>query len=726
MDPAVAGPPGSAPTLTFEDGLGERHFGTGPGHNPLEYLRLRKALSAVPSFEFGLRERAGRLADFRSEWFGNVRDVELDKLTSELILVSDYVPGVRLATLLAAAEKLSLSLEIDAAACLIRQLVSAVRAWQEILPGVCHGAIGPERIVVTPQGRLVVVEYVLGSALEQLRYPRAQYWTQLRVPLPATSGPRSFDPRVDVTQIGAVALALIRGRLLREDEYPDRIIDLVGGAAIRRPIGDPEPVSDGLRQWLLRSLQLDTDASFPSAERAQREIDEALPSRDQTAELRALRAFLARCRMREAREVPVVPAVPAEGPAVAAEVATVAPEEETPEVDLSPRIEALKAFLARYPPRDAANEAAAATVQSAPATLFPSEEEAQAQPTEEPSGDVEGRQLLLHERPRRRIIPLPLGLRTRRRLLIGGAIALAVAVIGFAGFTWLPWGGARTGSLLVGTNPAGASVLIDGTTRGVTPLSVELPPGNHTVDLLIGNERRRVPVTITAGGQVSHFIELPRGAQELGELLVRANIPGASVSVDGQVLGRSPLTVPALSPGEHTVVLQHESVSTTERVFIEAGRTTTLVVSMPNAPAAATAAGWVSISAPTDVQVYEDDRLLGNSSIDRIMLPVGRHELVIVNESLKYRVVHTVQVNAGQVSRIALRWPQGSLAINAVPWAEVWLDGKLIGETPIGNVTVPIGAHEIVFRHPQLGERRSVVTVTAGKPTKIGVDLGAK
>ena len=487
MDPAVAGPPGSAPTLTFEDDLGERRFGIGPGNSPLEYLKLRKALSAVPSFEFGLRERAGRLADFRSEWFGKVRDVELDKLTSELILVSDYVPGVRLATLLASAETLSLPLEIDAAACLIRQLVSAVRAWQEMLPGVCHGAIGPERIVVTPQGRLVLVEYVLGSALEQLRYPRAQYWTQLRVPLPGTTGPRSFDPRVDVTQIGAVALALIRGRLLREDEYPDRLVDLVGGAAIRRPIGDAEPISDGLRQWLLRSLQLDPDESFSTAERAQREIDEALASRDKTAELRALRAFLARCRMREAREGPVVPAgpaevstVPAEVPVVAAETEAVAANEETPEVDLSPRIEALRAFLARYPPRDAATEAAEPVPQSAPATLFASEDERQAERAAEPSGDVETPQLLLHERPLGRIIPLTLDARTRRRLMIGAAVALAVAVIGFASFKWLPWGGARTGSLLVGTNPAGAKVLIDGTARGVTPLSLELPPGDHT------------------------------------------------------------------------------------------------------------------------------------------------------------------------------------------------------------------------------------------------------
>jgi hypothetical protein len=170
--------------------------------------------------------------------------------------------------------------------------------------------------------------------------------------------------------------------------------------------------------------------------------------------------------------------------------------------------------------------------------------------------------------------------------------------------------------------------------------------------------------------------------------------------------------------------MHHESGSATERVFIESGRTTSLV-SMANSPPA-NAAGWISIKAPTDVQVYENRRLVGSSSIDRIMLPVGRHELEIVNEPLGYRVVHAVQVTAGEVSPIALQWPQGSLALNAIPWAEVWIDGKLIGETPIGSVSVPIGVHEVVFRHPELGERRSAVTVIIGKPMKVGVDMGAK
>jgi len=34
--------------------------------------------------------------------------------------------------------------------------------------------------------------------------------------------------------------------------------------------------------------------------------------------------------------------------------------------------------------------------------------------------------------------------------------------------------------------------------------------------------------------------------------------------------------------------------------------------------------------------------------------------------------------------------------INATPWAEVWIDGKSFGETPLGNISVAPGEHEIV------------------------------
>jgi serine/threonine-protein kinase len=63
------------------------------------------------------------------------------------------------------------------------------------------------------------------------------------------------------------------------------------------------------------------------------------------------------------------------------------------------------------------------------------------------------------------------------------------------------------------------------------------------------------------------------------------------------------------------------------------------------------------------------------------------------------------------------------MALNAQPWADVWIDGERIGETPIGSVSVPIGPHEVVFRHPELGEQVVRTTVMTGEPTRVSVDM---
>jgi hypothetical protein len=139
----------------------------------------------------------------------------------------------------------------------------------------------------------------------------------------------------------------------------------------------------------------------------------------------------------------------------------------------------------------------------------------------------------------------------------------------------------------------------------------------------------------------------------------------------------------------------------------------------PGAPVS----GWVSVDAPVEVQVFEDGRLLGTSQTDRIMVAAGRHELELANETLSYRATRVVQVPPGRVAPVRVELPRGTMSLNALPWAEVWIDGQKVGETPIGNLSVSIGPHEVVFRHPQFGEQRHAATVTLAGPTRLSVDL---
>ncbi len=60
------------------------------------------------------------------------------------------------------------------------------------------------------------------------------------------------------------------------------------------------------------------------------------------------------------------------------------------------------------------------------------------------------------------------------------------------------------------------------------------------------------------------------------------------------------------------------------------------------------------------------------------------------------------------------------------PWADVTIAGRPLGTTPLGNVQVPIGAQEVIFRHPQLGERRIVATITARGPNRVSLNMNQK
>jgi hypothetical protein len=109
--------------------------------------------------------------------------------------------------------------------------------------------------------------------------------------------------------------------------------------------------------------------------------------------------------------------------------------------------------------------------------------------------------------------------------------------------------------------------------------------------------------------------------------------------------------------------------------------------------------------------------------MDRIMLPAGEHLLELSADAVGFRTTRSVRVTAGQTVALEVELPRAPVSINAVPWAEVFIDGTRVGETPLGNLQQPLGPHEIVFRHPQLGERRVTAMVTLKEAARISMDM---
>jgi hypothetical protein len=234
-------------------------------------------------------------------------------------------------------------------------------------------------------------------------------------------------------------------------------------------------------------------------------------------------------------------------------------------------------------------------------------------------------------------------------------------------------------------------------------------------------------VTVTRGGDVSIHIGLtsppPAGVVAgTGGLQIATDPPGARVSIDGEARGVAPLTVSNLKVGDHVVTVRGATGDPINRtVTVQEASVASLIISM--GARGAFASGWLAITSGVPMQIMENGALVGTTDTPRILLPAGTHELELVNSELGYRVTRSVQITAGQTASIGLKPPMNAISINAIPWAEVWIDGQRAGETPIGNLAIAVGRHELLFSHPEFGEQRRTVTVGVTTPPRVSVDM---
>ncbi|MEP6593030.1 MAG: PEGA domain-containing protein [Acidobacteriota bacterium] len=204
---------------------------------------------------------------------------------------------------------------------------------------------------------------------------------------------------------------------------------------------------------------------------------------------------------------------------------------------------------------------------------------------------------------------------------------------------------------------------------------------------------------------------------EGGSIALDTKPAGAKVLLDGVPSGETPLTLKNLPAGRHTVTFVTATGSVKRNIRVEAGKTASVDV--------AVFSGWVAVFAPVVMDIAENGKSIGTTEQGRLMLPPGRHQLFFTNRDLGYSSSQTVDIEPGEERSINLQ-PTGTLNLNALPWAEVWIDGKKVGDTPIAGLRLPLGIHDIVFRHPQLGERTMTATVRADTASAASVDLTTK
>jgi hypothetical protein len=461
------------------DGFGRRVASTEAGGD-VEHLELAPALVSHVGFVTALSDRVTKLADVRHASYVRVR--RLDRPAKDrLVVVSDLTQGPRVADLLEWTRQTSTPPDIQVVVALMRQLLPAVALFSRHIRDHAIGAIAPERLFLVPPGRVVIGDYVFGTALDQLAMDRNDAWKRFGVVSATADGPVVSSLRGDALALGVVALSLLAGRLLGDKEFPGGLSGLV--ASVReRHSGEVKALSRTFARWLQRALQLEIATAFESPHAAQIGFEEVLASDSRyVTGTGALEGWVA------AYERSLEEAAPKDRSQ--AREAKPAP----------PRTKVVKPSPAERPPAGGQAVAVAVRPSVARETVEPdtraADEVSDAERREAAAGAA--RLSLLKK-------------------VAAGLAGLAVVEGLMIGWLWTRSASgpsAGMGELVVQSRPPAARVVINGEDRGATPLTLTLPSGTHVMELRVGSaEPRVIPITIRPGVQTAQYVEMQEPA----------------------------------------------------------------------------------------------------------------------------------------------------------------------------------------------------------------------
>ncbi|MEM1441627.1 MAG: PEGA domain-containing protein, partial [Verrucomicrobiota bacterium] len=270
------------------------------------------------------------------------------------------------------------------------------------------------------------------------------------------------------------------------------------------------------------------------------------------------------------------------------------------------------------------------------------------------------------------------------------------------------------GSVRVVTEPAGASIVVDGAGEFESPVTIQnLPLGKHRIMVQKnGYEQVEQEVDLREEAVLElATIELERSA---GNLEVVSEPRGAEFkllkTIDNDQkklveIGSTPALIKSLDPGDYEVLMAVEGwPEYSERVRVENNRSSSV--------SAVFAQGGIQVkSDPVGAEVWirtgdEPQRNVGTTPLNLENLPVGQHRLELRYEDWE-PITRTVEVSLGVTEELEFSWERALVSFESTPpGAAVFLQNKRIGNgrqvTPF-QVEMPEGEYLFTAQHETLG-----------------------
>jgi len=270
--------------------------------------------------------------------------------------------------------------------------------------------------------------------------------------------------------------------------------------------------------------------------------------------------------------------------------------------------------------------------------------------------------------------------------------------------------------------PPGATVYINDHAQGVTPVQISLRP-DKTYDVrfeLEGYEPLTLSEYISPQSKDVTQARLKKKVI-LHDILVETQPSGATVSVNGKLhQERTPLTLKQLEPEKpYSLTLKKSGYL---EVTIEKNlREDPSNISVALQKASTTLSLTIQ---PKNALITLNDSVVSDT-IDSLT-PGQVYTLKFSSPGYESKTVkHTAKGRRDELSVNLKKIPvkMGQINVNVKPWANVIIDGKPIGNTPLLDHDLPVGKHQFIFEHPDYPRVTRNIEIKQGPNPSIVIDF---
>jgi len=284
------------------------------------------------------------------------------------------------------------------------------------------------------------------------------------------------------------------------------------------------------------------------------------------------------------------------------------------------------------------------------------------------------------------------------------------------------WDIGKPGALYIETTPPGARVFLNQVEQGITPLDLKsVQPGNYQIDLakdLYLPESRTIEVKSLSYEKLQIAL-----TSNFGKVKIDSDPPGATVWINEQQRGTTPLEIPQINAGAYTVKL-FQSLYYEERETFEIKPGTEFVKTYTLRPQF----GSVELTSnPPGAEVTVQGVLWGKTPLTRDRVPSGEHIIKLILSNY-FDLEQSVRVEDGlALKRDFLLQPSvGWLTVTSDPPGAVVINtetGAVLGKTPINDIALDRGTYQLSLEKEQFEKYETVAGLTYGGRQSVSATL---